>query len=477
MPEVLKPDLCVIGAGPGGLSAATGAAAAGASVVLIERGATGGASLNAGGAASKALVAAAKGAHFCQHAGRFGFKEGRGKIEFLNTHAHVRNVLRSLAPNASRERLGGLGIRFIAGVASFKDRHTVIVGNAYEIAAKTFVIATGATDVPPSIAGLDSVPHYTSETIFDLIHCPKHLIILGGSPHVLELAQAHRRLGAEVTVLTGTQPLAQADPECAAVVLDQLAREGVVIRTGVTILRAERVRPRVRVIIAGEGGAEEEIEGSHLLVMPDRRPDLTELNLAAASVKHNADGISVNKSLRTSNKNVLAIGDALSGGAQSVANATHHAELVVRRAVRRLPVNRAATPIPSLTYTDPELAHVGLDEVAAKAKKRPIRCLRWGFHDNDRARAEDNQQGHVKVITDLRGRILGATIVGPQASEMITLWTLAIAEGLNICAMQRLVTPYPTLAEVSQRAAMGYDTGIKAPSRVERLMSFIRRSR
>lgn len=477
MPEVLKPDLCVIGAGPGGLAAAAGAVFAGATVVLIERGATGGASLNAGGMASKALVAAARGAHFCQHAGRFGFKEGRGKIEFLNTHAHVRDVMRALAPNASRERMAGLGVRFIAGAASFKDRHTVIVGNAYEIAARTFVIATGASEIPSAIAELDSVPHYTSETIFDLIHSPKQLIIVGGSPHVLELAQAHRRLGAEVTVLTAAQPLAQTDPECAAVVLDQLASEGVVIRSGVRVLRAERSRPRVRVIIAAEGGAEEVVEGSHLLMMPDRRPDLTELNLAAAGVKHKAEGIRVNRSLRTSNKSVYAIGDAVAGSAQSVQAATHQAALVVRRAILGLAIDRAATPIPSVIYTDPELAHIGLDEAAAKKKRRPIRCLRWGFHDNDRARAEDTQQGHVKIITDLRGRILGATIVGAQASEMISLWTLAIAEGLNIRAMQRLVTPYPTFAEISQRAAMSYDMSLKAPSRVERLMSFLRRSR
>lgn len=477
MPEVLKPDLCIIGAGPGGLAAAAGAIFAGATVVLIERAATGGASLNSGGMASKALVAAARGAHFCQHAGRFGFKEGRGKIEFLNTHAHVRDVMRALAPNVSRERMAGLGVRFVAGAASFKDRHTVVVGNAYEIAAKAFVIATGATDIAPAIAGLDAVPHYTSETIFDLIHSPKQLIIVGGSPYVLELAQAHRRLGAEVTVLTAAQPLAHTDPECAVVVLDQLAREGVVIRSGVTVLRAERARPRVRVIIAAEGGTEEVVEGSHLLVMPERRPDLAELNLAAAGVKHQADGISVNRSLRTSNKSVYAVGDVLTGSAQSVQAATHQAGLVIRRAILGIAINRAATPIPSVIYTEPELAHIGLDEVAAKGKKHPIRCLRWGFHDNDRARAEDTQQGHVKVITDMRGRILGATIVGAQASEMINLWTLAIAEGLNIRAMQRLVMPYPAFAEISQRAAMSYDTSLKAPTRVERLMSFLRRSR
>jgi pyruvate/2-oxoglutarate dehydrogenase complex dihydrolipoamide dehydrogenase (E3) component len=473
MPEVLKPDLCVIGAGPAGMALATAAVAKGISVVLIERGATGGAILNAGGGASKAMVAAARAAHFCQNAGRFGFKEGRGKVEFLSAHAHVRDTMRAMAPNSSRERIIALGVKVIAGLASFKDKDSVVVGNAYEIAAKRFVIATGAVDAPSSVSGLADVPHYTSETIFDLIHCPRHLIILAHSAYALEQAQAHRRFGAEVTVLASKPPLAEFDPEFTSIVLDQLTREGVAVRVADTILRIERDRPRVRVIMASEG-AETEIEGSHLLVMPDRVGNFAELNLAGAGVSHDADGIVVNKRLRSSNGKVFAIGDVISGSSRSVAAAIHQADLIIRD-LAGLAVDRSAAPIASVVHTDPELAHIGLGQEGLK-KHRDLQYLRLGFADSDRARAEDIRQGHIKVVVDSRGRILSVTIVGPQATEMIALWSLALTQKLNIRDMRKFVAPYPSMTEISQRVAMGYDGPAETPSRVRRLLNRLRRS-
>src|SRR5579871_2009163 len=237
MPETLQPDICVIGAGAGGLSVAAAAAAFGVPVVLIERGKMGGDCLNYGCVPSKSLLAAAKHAAAFAQAPRFGVDGGSPRIDFARVRAHVRGVIAAIAPNDSTERFRGLGVRVIAGTAQFKDAETIAAGDQFEIKARRFVIATGSSPAIPPIAGLGETPHVTNETIFDLAECPSHLLVIGAGPIGLELAQAFRRLGAAVTVLEAATPLAKDDPECAAIVLDQLARDGVVIRAGVAVRR------------------------------------------------------------------------------------------------------------------------------------------------------------------------------------------------------------------------------------------------
>jgi pyruvate/2-oxoglutarate dehydrogenase complex dihydrolipoamide dehydrogenase (E3) component len=473
MAELLTPDICVIGAGSGGLSVAAAAAAFGVPVVLVERGKMGGDCLNYGCVPSKALLAAAKRAHAVNEAARFGIKVQRAKVEFLDAHAHVENVIRAIAPNDSKERFTGLGVHVIAGTARFKDRRTVTVGDAYEIRARRFVLATGSGPSAPPIPGLAECPYLTNETIFDLTQCPKHLVIIGGGPIGLEMAQAHRRLGAEVTVLEAATPLAKDDPECAAVVLDQLARDGVVIRSGVKIARVERARPRVRVVLAGDNG-EDVIEGSHLLVATGRKANVEGLNLEAARIAHEARGIRVDKRLRTSNRKVYAIGDAVLGGLQFTHVANYHAGLVIRNALFRLPVNAGSGTIPWVTYTDPELAHVGLTEEDARKAHGTVRVLRWPYHENDRAQAEGETEGHIKLVTSKRGRILGATIVGPHAGELITTWTLAVGQKMKVGAFLGTVIPYPTLAEIGKRAAVAYYTPSLTSPWARRIIGFLR---
>src|SRR5256714_1992713 len=220
MPERLTPDICVIGAGSGGLSVAAAAAAFGVPVVLIEKGKMGGDCLNYGCVPSKALLAAAKRAEAFRRAAPFGIAAQRPGVDFARVHAHVHGVIAAIAPNDSRERFTGLGVRVIEGAARFKNRRTVAVGDGIEIRARRFVIASGSVPALPPIAGLETVPYLTNETIFDLTTCPEHLIVIGAGPIGLELAQAFRRLGAEVTVLEAAEPLAREDPECAATVLD-----------------------------------------------------------------------------------------------------------------------------------------------------------------------------------------------------------------------------------------------------------------
>jgi pyruvate/2-oxoglutarate dehydrogenase complex dihydrolipoamide dehydrogenase (E3) component len=452
MADILTPDICVIGAGSGGLSVAAAAAAFGVPVVLIEKGAMGGDCLNSGCVPSKALIAAAKRAHSARNASSLGV-DAQVSVDFAKVHAHVHGVIAAIAPNDSVERFTGLGVRVIKGAARFTDADIVAV-NDIRIKARRFVIATGSSPSAPPIPGLDSVRYLTNETVFDLKQCPEHLLVVGAGPVGLELAQAFRRLGAQVTVLEAASAFAKEDPECTAIVLDQLARENVTIRANVKIVRIEAGEGRIRAVLSAEG-VEEIVAGSHLLVATGRRANVDSLGLDAAGIKYERRGIVVDKGLRTTNKRVYAIGD-VAGGLQFTHAANYHAGLVIRNAVFRLPISVNDDLVPRVTFTDPELAHAGLTEAQARERHKKISVLRWPFHENDRAQAERDTRGHIKIVTTPRGRILGATIVGTEAGELIATWALAITQGMNIRSMAGVVVPYPVRAEVGKRAAIGF---------------------
>jgi len=472
MPEILETDICVIGAGSGGLSVAAAAAGFGVPVVLIEKGRMGGDCLNYGCVPSKALIAAARRAADFATSAEFGVSAGKPKVDFLQVRDHVRRVVAAIAPNDSKERFGGLGVRVIAGAARFKDAATVAVDNL-EVKARRFVVATGSSPAIPMIPGLADTPHLTNETIFDLAECPEHLVVIGAGPVGLELAQAFRRLGADVTVVEAAVPLAKDDPECAEVVLDQLKRDGVVIRLGVVVTRVGRTDGKIRVVIA-RGDGDETIDGTHLLVAAGRSPNVADLGLDAAGITYERRGIVVDKRLRTTNKRVYAIGD-VTGGLPLTHVANYHAGLVVRHALFRLPVRVDHDSIPWVTFTEPELAQAGLTEAEARKRNHKVRILRWPYHENDRAQAERATRGHIKVVTTRRGRILGATIVGMNAGELIATWTLAISQRLNVRALAGSVVAYPTLAEVGKRAAITYFTGSLTSPLVRRIIVWLRR--
>ncbi len=472
MAETLKPDICVIGGGSGGLSVAAAAAAFGVPVVLIERHKMGGDCLNTGCVPSKSLLAAGRRAAIMRSAGAFGVTASSIDVDFGKVHDHVQRVIAAIAPTDSVERFAGLGVRVIKGHAKFKDRRTVVVGDV-EIRARRVVIATGSTPALPPIPGLDGGPYLTNESVFDLTERPDRLIVIGAGPIGLEMAQAFRRLGSEVTVLEAATPLAKDDPECAAVVLDQLEREGVVIRSGVKIVRVKHAGNRVSVTFEGAGG-EETVEGRYLLVATGRKPTTDGIDLDAAGIKYDRTGILVNKRLKTANRRVYAIGDAAAGQLQFTHAANYHAGLVIRNALFRLPVKVNNDAIPWVTYTEPELAQTGLTEAQARGRGIKIRILRWPYHDNDRAQAERETRGHIKVITSTKGKILGASIVGAQAGELIAMWTLAIAQGLNIRSLTGIVLPYPTLSEIGKRAAIDYFTPSLTSPWVRRIIAWLR---
>ncbi|HEY7192218.1 MAG TPA: FAD-dependent oxidoreductase [Gemmatimonadales bacterium] len=473
MTELLTPDICVIGAGSGGLSVAAAAAAFGVSVVLVEKGKLGGECLNTGCVPSKSLIAAAGRARAIAQAGAFGVSAGTAEIDFGKVHQHVQGVIAAIAPNDSKERFTGLGVRVIEGAARFKDRETVVVGDAVEIKARRFVVATGSSPSLPPIPGLDAVPYLTNETIFDLTARPTHLIVIGAGPIGLELAQAFRRLGSAVTVLEAAAPLAREDAECAGILLDALAREGVELRSNAAVVRVAATDSTIQVVMR-DGDGEQTLAASHLLVATGRRANADDLALEQAGITRDRNGIVVDQGLRTANRRVYAIGD-VAGHGQFTHLANYHAGLVIRNALFRLPVRADGALVPRVTFTDPELAQVGLTEAEARSRRRAFRVLRWPYHENDRAQAERTTVGHIKVVTDKRGRILGATIVGAGAGELITAWTLAISRRLNIRAFTGIIVPYPTLAEIGKRAAITYFTPGLTSNWVRRIITLLRR--
>lgn len=453
--ETIVADLCVIGAGAGGLSVAAEAVQFGLNVVLVEKHKMGGGRLNSACVPSKALIAAGRRAHLMRTSAEFGIAPVTPQIDQRAVHAHMKDVMAAIAPNDSAERLAALGVHVIRGAASFADKTTVVAGDS-RIKARRFVIATGAIPDIPLIAGLDSVPYFTSESIFDNRQTIDHLLVVGGGSIGLELAQAYLRLGSRVTVLEAVKALSKDDPELSEFVLRHVRAEGVDVREGA---RAEHVRPGphggLRVTFATAAGSEE-LDCSHILLAAGRRPALEDLNLEAAGIKYERRGIQVNKGLATSNSRVFAIGDVIDGP-RFTHVAAHHARIVLRRILFRLPATARNAHLPRVTFTDPELAHVGLTEQAARARHGQIAVFRWPLHENDRARAERTTEGFVKAVTDKKGGILGASIAGAHAGELIQVWSLAISQGLKITAMTRSVPPYPTLGEVNTRAALGYD--------------------
>ena len=473
MAELLKPDICVIGGGSGGLSVAAAAAAFGVSVVLVEKGRMGGDCLNYGCVPSKALIAAAQRAIGDATGGVFGI-DADARLDYGRLHKHIHKVIAAIAPNDSAQRFTGLGVRVIAGTARFINRLTVAVGSDIEIMAGRFVIATGSAPAIPAIPGLAETPYLTNETIFGLTELPAHLVVVGAGAIGLELGQAFCRLGAEVSIIEAAQPLAQDDPECVQVVRDALAREGVAILTGTTVRSVRRAGSGIEVAVT-RGDEQETIAASHLLLAAGRVPRLELLDLRKARIRHNKAGITVNRRLQTSNGRVYAVGDVVAGAPKFTHVANYHAGLVIRHALFRLRTRVRYDQIPRVTFTDPELAHIGLTDAQAKAQRYKIRILRWPYHENDRAQAERTTEGHVKVVTDRRGRILGATIVGAHAGELIAPWTLAITQGLNIRAMAEVVAPYPTLGEVNKRAAMTFFSLAAANPKVRWIVRWLRR--
>lgn len=449
--DVLKPDICIIGGGSAGRAVAAAAAVFGVPTVLVDNGKMG------GGLGRRAFCASAMSAN----------------VDFAAVRAHVQAVIAATAPERSAARFTGMGVHVIKGHAAFQDKRTLGVDGKVVIRARRFVIATGSTPASPLIPGLDSGPYFTRDTIADIETLPAHLIVIGGEPDAIELAQAFRRLGSMITLCDAAQPLPDDDPECAAIVLDQVIRDGVFLRSGVLFKSIAHSAGKMTLTIEGASG-DEKIEGTHLLVANGRKATVDGLNLQTAGIRSDTTGIIVNGKLKTSNRRVYAIGACAAGQLPYTHAAEYQAGLVIRHALFRQSVTVNNDVIPRVTLTQPEVAQVGLSEAEARKRRYRIRILRQPYQNNDRAQAEGATHGHIKVVTTTKGVILGVTIVGRQASELIATWTLAITEKLNIRAMTGIVMPYPTLSEIGKRAAGDFLTPSLTRPIVRRIIRSLR---
>jgi pyruvate/2-oxoglutarate dehydrogenase complex dihydrolipoamide dehydrogenase (E3) component len=441
--------------------------------VLIEKGKMGGDCLNYGCVPSKALIAAGKQAHALRHGAKFGIADVEPQVDFKRVNAHIHEVIAKIAPMDSVERFTALGVKVIQAEAKFKDADTVLAGD-HEICARRYVIATGSSAFVPPIKGLAEVPHLTNESIFDLTRRPGHLVVIGGGPIGIELAQAHHRLGSKVTVIEAQKALSKDDPELTAIALAKIRAEGIIILEETPVLSVEpRGKTGVRVNI-GTASGPQQIDGTHILVAAGRAANTGGMDLEKAGIEYDRKGVKVSAKLRTSNRRVYAIGD-VAGGLQFTHVAGYHAGVVLRSLLFRLPAKQSTHHIPWATYTDPEIAHVGMNEADARKLNQPMHILRWPYSENDRASAERKTEGLIKIVTDRKGRILGTSIVGAGAGEMISIYALAISKKMKASDLASFVAPYPTMSEIGKRAATSYYAPLARKPLIRRAISFLRR--
>ncbi len=465
----IKTDICILGAGSGGLSVAAGASQMGADVVLLEGHKMGGDCLNYGCVPSKALIAAGKQAHAMRHQTPFGVTPVDPDVNYAQAKDHVHDVIATIEPVDSQERFEGFGVNVIREFGEFISPTEVKAGDTI-IEARRFVIATGSGPFVPPIPGIDKTTHYTNENIFDLRERPDHLIVIGGGPIGMEMAQAHRRLGSQVTVIEGAKAMGKDDPEMAAVVLERLREEGIEIIEGEQASEVSEKDGKITVTTSGGS-----YTGSHLLMAVGRKVNIDKLNLEAAKVEYDRSGVKVGADLKSTNKKVYAIGDA-AGGLQFTHVAGYHAGIVIRSALFGLPAKAKISHIPWATYTDPELAQVGLTEAQAKKEHGiNLEVVRFPYHENDRAIAEGKTTGLIKVMV-VKGKPVGASIAGAMAGELIGMWAMAIANGLKMSAIANTVLPYPTIAEINKRAAGAYfSPRLFESDKVKKIVGFVQR--
>jgi pyruvate/2-oxoglutarate dehydrogenase complex dihydrolipoamide dehydrogenase (E3) component len=452
----LKADLIVIGGGSGGLSAAAGAAMLGLNVILYEKAEMGGDCLNYGCVPSKALLTTAKYAQSARESAKFGVSVSEPNVNWEQVKAHVQKAIDTIAPVDSQERFEGLGVTVIREHAKFQDRKTVISATT-EATARRIIVATGSTAFVPPIPGLSETPFITNETVFSLPEQPKHLIILGGGPIGMEMAQAFHRLGSEVTVIEMGRAMARADSDHAKIAVDAIREEGVAILEGHKAVKVTGRDGAVSVETESEDGTAT-VAGTHLLVAVGRRAMLDGLDLEAGGVDYDRSGIQASDKLRSvSNPRVWALGD-IAGQGQFTHLAGWHASVFTRRALFKQGSKASDLPLPSVTYVAPEVAQVGLTEAEAREQYGDsVTTSSFPFHENDRAIAEGKTLGEAKLIIR-KGKLLGASIVGDGAGDIIQIVGYGMSNKLGVQSLTNFISPYPTRSEIVKRAASAHFT-------------------
>lgn len=454
-------DLCIIGAGSGGLSIAAGAAQLGRSVVLFERGEMGGDCLNSGCVPSKAMIAAGKHAQAFRTGAPFGVKTAEPDVDFKAMQKHIQDVIATIAPVDSQERFEGFGCTVIRESAGFTGPNQV-ESDSHIVKAKRYIIATGSIAGAPPIPGLSDVKYLTNETIFELKKQPKTLMIIGAGPIGLELGQAMQRMGTQVHIIDIAAPLGRNEPEHADVLVKALESEGVVFHTPARTKKISQKASKITI----EFEDRDSLVGDALLVAAGRRPVTDGLGLESAGIAvHKRGHIETDDCLRTSNKRVYAVGDVSGRGGLTHA-AGYHAAIIIKAfyflppGIARWKGKATTGRMPAAIYSQPELANIGMTEAAAikKLGKDNVRCVTWDYEENDRAIAERHTHGGVKLVATKRGKLLGASIVGPNAGELIHVVSLAMTNGIKISGLTGMISPYPTRGEAIKRAASSWYT-------------------
>ena len=472
MTDNLSVDLCIIGGGSAGLSVAAGAAQMGVSVILVESHKMGGDCLNYGCVPSKALLAASKKAQAFKTQNLMGIDGQLNDIDFPAVMQHVKEVIATIEPHDSQERFEGFGVNVIRGSGTFQSKNQFAVGDQV-IKARRFIIATGSSAFVPPIQGLDEIDYLINETIFELQELPAHLLVIGGGPIGCELAQAFKRLGAEVSIFEMTSIMPKDDPEAVGLLRQKLSDEGITLYESAKVVGFENAGKGAKVTFEVNGQAQS-LEGSHVLVATGRKPNVDGLGLETAGVDYDRRGITVDKGLRSSNRKIYAAGD-VAGSYQFTHIAGYHAGVIVRSALFRLPAKVDYKAIPWVTYTSPEITNVGLTESECREQGLDYQVLRADFAGNDRAVADRDTTGFLKVLVTSKGEILGASMVGTNAGELIQPWGLAISNKLKISAFTSMISPYPTRSEINKRVAGSFYTPKLFSERTKKIVRFLAR--
>lgn len=467
-------DIVIIGGGSGGLVVASAAAQLNAKVALVEKDRLGGDCLWFGCVPSKSLLHASRVAHEVKNSSRFGIYTTPPDIQFAEATGHVQKVISTIQPNDSPERFESLGVEVIFGEGQFRDEKTFSV-NGRDLKARAFVVSTGSRPKVPPIEGIEEAGFLTNEQVFSLKERPESLAVIGAGPIGCELGQAFHRLGSQVTMVSSREHiLPKEDPEAALVVEKQLEADGVNLLRGVRAKKVEVIDGKKHLWVGDKKVIVDEI-----LVSSGRIPNVDSLNLEAAGVKYNEQGLEVNEKLQTSNKHIYGCGDVI-GGYQFTHVAGYEAGVVVQNALFFPSAKADYRVVPWATFTEPELARVGLSEEQAKERYGDdVEVLKQEFADVDRAQAEGATEGFAKIITTRQGEILGAHIVGPSAGEIIHEVIMAMKNKLPVSALTGMIHIYPTLSEVNSKAALqlkkrNYAKNTKLQNTLRKLFGFLR---
>ncbi len=447
-------DLGVIGGGAAGLTVAAGSAQLGVRTLLVEKESVlGGDCLHFGCVPSKTLIRSAEVCHLIRTAHSFGLPElAPPVVDFGRIAERIRQVIATIQKHDSEERFCGLGVQVLHGEPTFLDEHSIDLGGR-RISAAKWVIATGSRAAAPPIPGLADTPYITNRELFSLRSLPRSMVVLGGGPIALEMAQAFQRLGTQVQVVQrGGQVLRNEDKDMADQVVEHLAREGVVFHLGTQVTSVRDLGDVREVRFVDNGGVEHSVSGERLLLALGRSPNVEGLGLENAGIIPGERGIGVDSRMRTEQTHIFAAGD-VTGRHQSTHAAGYEGGVVVANAVFRLPRKADYTFMPRCLYTSPELAVMGLNE--RQARERGVEYSLWEeeFQNNDRALAEGEARGKIKLLLDKSDRPLGVQILGPRAGDLLGEWAAVCAGKVRISSLAAAVHPYPTLAEISKRVA------------------------